>query len=222
MPSPSEAKIQRQIRSPRSAAIAGLIFSILTMIQIVMLSALSIENPTMITHEILIAWSSTVSFVVSSISFAGIALLWFTGVIRDWVGEREDRFFATIFLSSGIIYVAMLYVFAAIMGAIFSTYTMTEILGANNETINIGLAITNQIIGNYALRIAGVYMLSIGSLWLRAEHAPRWLIMLTFVIAISFVLFAGTFNGFRFLFPIWVFVVSMYILVLNYRDKNET
>lgn len=221
MPSSPETKIQRQIRSPRSAAIAGLIFSILTMIQMVMLSALSIENPTMITHEILIAWSSTVSFVVSSISFAGIALLWFTGVIRDWVGEREDRFFATIFLSSGIIYVAMLFIFAAIMGAIFSTYTMTEILDANNEIINIGLAMTNQIIGSYALRIAGVYMLSIGSLWLRAEHAPRWLIMLTFVIAISFVLFAGAFRGFRFLFPIWVFVVSVYILVLNYRDMIE-
>ena len=191
------------------------------MIQMAILSALSTGNPTTITHDMLIAWSGTVSFVVSSISFAGIALLWFTGVIRDWLGDREDRFFATIFLSSGIIYVVMLFVFATIMGAIFSTYTMSNVLDINNDIVTFGFAITNQIIGNYALRIAGVYMLSIGSLWLRAEHAPRWLIILTFVLALCFVFFAGTFKGFRFLFPVWVFVVSVYILMLNYRAKNE-
>jgi len=30
--------------------------------------------------------------------FAGIAFLWFIGVVRDRIGEREDRFFATVFL----------------------------------------------------------------------------------------------------------------------------
>jgi hypothetical protein len=31
--------------------------------------------------------------------FSGIAFLWFVAVVRDLIGEREDRFFATVFLS---------------------------------------------------------------------------------------------------------------------------
>ena len=48
------------------------------------------------------------------IPFAGIAFLWFIGVLRDRIGEREDRFFATVFLGSGLLFVAMLFVAAAI------------------------------------------------------------------------------------------------------------
>lgn len=33
---------------------------------------------------------------------AGIAFLWFIGVIRDRSGAHEDRFFATVFLGSGL------------------------------------------------------------------------------------------------------------------------
>ena len=38
---------------------------------------------------------------LNPIPFAGIAFLWFIGVIRDRIGGREDRFFATVFLVSG-------------------------------------------------------------------------------------------------------------------------
>jgi hypothetical protein len=41
------------------------------------------------------------------IPFAGIAFLWFIGVLRDRIGEREDRFFATVFLGSGLLFVGM-------------------------------------------------------------------------------------------------------------------
>ena len=40
--------------------------------------------------------------------FAGIAFLWFVAVIRDQIGDREDRFFATVFFGSGILFVALL------------------------------------------------------------------------------------------------------------------
>jgi hypothetical protein len=35
--------------------------------------------------------------------FAGIAFLWFIAAIRSQLGEREDRFFATVFLGSGLL-----------------------------------------------------------------------------------------------------------------------
>ena len=49
---------------------------------------------------------------------------------------------------------------------------------------------------------------------------PRWLSIVTYVVALSFLLFAGALREARFLFPVWVFVVSIYILVVNYRRTH--
>ena len=54
------------------------------------------------------------------VPFSGIALLWFIGVIRDRIGEREDRFFATVFLGSGLLFIAMLFAAAAVLGGLIA------------------------------------------------------------------------------------------------------
>ena len=43
------------------------------------------------------------------IPFAGIAFLWFLAVLRRRIGHGEDQFFATVFLGSGFLYIAMLF-----------------------------------------------------------------------------------------------------------------
>jgi MFS family permease len=55
-----------------------------------------------ISAEWLASRADSASLALSLIPFAGIAFFWFTGVIRDHIGDREDRFFATVFLGSGI------------------------------------------------------------------------------------------------------------------------
>lgn len=52
--------------------------------------------------------------------FAGIAFLWFIGVIRDRLGDHEDRFFASVFLGSGLIFLATVFVAMAIAGALLA------------------------------------------------------------------------------------------------------
>ncbi len=52
--------------------------------------------------------------------FAGIAFLWFIGVVRDRIGDHEDRFFATVFFGSGLLFLAMLFASAAVAGGIIS------------------------------------------------------------------------------------------------------
>jgi hypothetical protein len=46
--------------------------------------------------------SNKVGLALNLVPFAGIAFLWFIGVLRDRLGELEDRFFATVFLGSGL------------------------------------------------------------------------------------------------------------------------
>ena len=92
---------------------------------------------------------------------------------------------------------------------------------AGFEVVIYATAFASQILGNCFLRMASVYMLSIGSLWTRTKVVPRWLTIVTYIVAIPFLLFAGALRWSRFLFPAWVLLVSIFILILNYRYNRE-
>ena len=213
--------VGRQVRSPRSAAIAGIVFSLLIAASMILLYSNVLASPADVGDEWLESWSGAATVVLVLVPFAGIAFLWFTGVIRDLVGDREDRFFATVFFGSGIILVVMLYTWAAAVGAILGTFAAAVHMAIDNDIYIFGLTFMDQIIGSYFLRMAAVYMLSIGSLWTRAQVVPRWLTIITYIVGLSFLLFAGALRWARFIFPAWVLLVSIYILVLNYRRTHD-
>jgi hypothetical protein len=220
MPKENEPLIRHELRSPRAAAIAGILFALLQIGG--MIVALSVDAPDELSREWLVTWIDAASVVLTLVPFSGIAFLWFTGVIRDLVGDREDRLFATVFLGSGILYVGMLFVWAASFGAIFHSFPQDASgLFADRDVYVFGFAFMREILGNYALRMSGVYMLSISSLWSRAGVMPRWATLLSTIVALGFLFFAGTFSVARFVFPAWVFLVSVYILVLNYRRTQD-
>ena len=109
------------LRTPRAAAAAGIIFSVLLIAALVLLRV-SVPAHTAVPG----AWLTnsrrrgTVAIALNLIPFAGIAFLWFVGVVRDRIGEREDRFFATVFLGSGLLFVGMLFVGAAVAGGLIA------------------------------------------------------------------------------------------------------
>jgi len=217
----TERLIRREVRSPRSAALAGILFSLLTMASMLLLYNAVMVSPADIGSEWLETWSGAASVVLVLVPFAGIAFLWFTGVIRDLLGDQEDRFFATVFLGSGIILVVMMYTWAAAFGAVFGTYVVAAEVSVGSDIYIFGSILMNQIMGNYFLRMAAVYMLSIGSLWTRTKAVPRWLIIVTLLVGLGFLLFASWIRAARFVFPAWVLLVSVYILVLNYRRRQD-
>lgn len=209
-----------QMRSPRSAAIAGIIFSILVMTSMVLIS--SVDTPEDFDRERLRTWFDTFSVAIGLVPFAGIAFLWFTGVIRDRLGPREDKLFSTVFFGSGIIYVLTTFIGAASFGALYRIFAVeTGTIVRNYDVFFFGFSFMDEILGNYALRIAAVYMLSISSLWTRAGVMPRWLTVISFIAALVFLFFAGTVREVRFGFPGWVLLVSIYVLVTNYRMESE-
>jgi hypothetical protein len=61
-----------------------------------------------------------VALALNIVPFAGIAFLWFVGAVRDRIGAAEDRFFATVFLGTGLLFVAMLFAAAAVAGGLFA------------------------------------------------------------------------------------------------------
>ena len=213
----AERLVRRELRSPRSAAIAGILFSVLLMTSMILFRRIVTVTPADIDRDWLESSANSASLALGLVPFAGIAFLWFTGVNRDRLGDREDRFFATVFLGSGVLFVGMLFVWAAAFGAIFRSYAVAAGRLADNDIFVFGVAFMNEILGSYTLRMAGVYMLSIGTLWTRTGVMPRWLSIITYVVALGFIVFAGTIREARFIFPAWVFLASVYILGLNYR-----
>ena len=213
--------VRRRLRSPRSAAIAGIIYSILMTTGMVLVYNITTDLPEDITKAWLDVWSDRSSVALTLVPFAGIAFLWFTGVVRDRLGEHEDQLFATIFLSSGIITVVLFFVWAAIFAALMRTTSLAAVGLADDDVYVFGFALMNRIVGDYALRMAGVYMMAIGTIWTRSGIMPRWMTIITYVLALGFLLAAGWAREARFIFPVWVFVVSVYILVLNYRHRVE-
>jgi len=55
------------------------------------------------------------------VPFAGLAFLWFIGVLRNRMGASEDQFFGTVFLGSGLLFVASLFAATAVAGAVLGS-----------------------------------------------------------------------------------------------------
>ncbi len=213
----TEIFVRRELRSPRSAAIAGVIFSLLMITSMILISAVSAATIADINRDWIQARAATTKLAIQLVPFAGIAFLWFTGVIRDHLGEKEDQFFATIFFGSGVVFVALIFIWAAIIGTLLGVHFVATNLLVDNDIYIFGFTFMKEIIGTYAMRMAGVYMISVGTIWTRTGAMPRWLSIITFIVALGFLLFASTIRVARFIFPGWVFLVSAYVLIANYR-----
>ncbi len=145
--------------TPRAAAIAGIVFSVLLITSVVIIR-LAIPADPRDAGQWLAGDVKPVDLALTLLPFAGIAFLWFMGVIRDRLGEHEDRFFATVFLGSGLLFLAMLFSSAAIAGGIVIAYGASPTALLNSETYAFARAATFVILNTYAVKMAGVFMIS--------------------------------------------------------------
>ena len=101
------ATTTRALVPPRAAAIAGMLFSALMGVSLVIIR-LAVPDYRTDPGEWLTDpfHRNAVRFALQLLPFAGIAFLWFIGVLRNRLGEQEDQFFATVFLGSGLLFVA--------------------------------------------------------------------------------------------------------------------
>ena len=106
--------------------------------------------------------------------FAAIAFLWFIGLVRDHIGDQEDRFFATVFVSSGVLFLAMMLAAAALAGSLVDSAHQNSELAASG-TWDVARHASDTLIYDYAMRMAAVFMISTSTLLSRGGLAPRLL-----------------------------------------------
>lgn len=205
----------RRLRTPRAAAFAGIVFAMLygAGYVIIQLSLLSISpNRVGLSGD----QAEAISLGLSFLPFAGIAFLWFIGVIRDRLGNLEDQFFSTLFLGSGLLYIALTFASAAIAGGLVAVVTLEPGIIVDSDGYLIARAISNRILTVYAVRMAGMFMFVLGTIWVRTNLMPRWLAFITFGLALLLIVSIGFTHWVVLVFPGWVFLISIYILLLNY------
>ena len=78
-----------------------------------------------------------------------------------------------------------------------------------------------QIIHEYAIRMAGMFMLVLGTIWFRTVIMPRWLVALTYLSALILLLSIGYSQWIMMVFPAWVLLISIYILILNFHKTHS-
>lgn len=210
----------RNLRTPRAAAIAGIIFAILFGASYILIQ-ISIPSLTDTPADWIKDGTESLTLGLSFLPFAGIAFIWFLGVIRDRMGYLEDQFFSTLFLGSGILYIAMIFIAAAVAGGTMVAYALEPDLLDNNVVLLVTRTITNQIITIYAIRMAGMFMIVLGTIWMRTQLMPRWLTILTYALALILIISIGFTHWVTLVFPAWVLLISAYILYLNYLIKTE-
>jgi hypothetical protein len=208
-----------RLKTPRAAAVAGILFAVLHITANLLIRLSIPSNPTE-GNFLLEEQARNVALGLSLVPIGGITFLWFIGVIRDRMGELEDRFFSSVFFGSGLLYLAMMFISAALAGGILTSYTLEPDLLISNGIYIFSREVMFTITNVYAIRMAGVFMISLGTIAVRTRIMPRWLTFLTYSLAFVLLVSFGLNFWVTLIFPGWVLVVSFYILVLNLHKKD--
>jgi hypothetical protein len=208
--------LRARLRTPRAAAIAGILFSALLITSLYLLR-LSVPEDPLATGGWLKLELRRVGLAINLVPFAGIAFLWFIGVLRDRLGKNEDQFMATVFFGSGLLFLGMMFVAAAAVGALLLAYSAQPQNFIDSGTFVFARAFSFFAMRIYAFKMAAVFMISASTLALRTGFIAAWIAFLGYLCA-AFLLFGSAyFTWAVFAFPLWVLLVSCYILVNNFR-----
>ena len=195
-------------RSRRSAAIAGIVFGVLLLIALTMLRV-ALSEDTLQSLQTDAQRRGLIRLSLHLVPFAGIAFLWFIGVVRDQLGIVEDRLFSTVFLGSGLLFLAMLFVGAVLSSGLLAMFAGSSV---NANLFAYGRNTTQTLISVYAMRMAAVFTISVSTVGLRASAMPRWVSYIGYLVALILLVAAGEHKWTQLMFPAWVLLVSVVIL----------
>lgn len=219
MSSAPDQLIGERLRSPRVAAYAGIVFAVLAGTSMSLVHAsIPLDEP--YDPDWLENRNREVGVAVALIPFAGIAFLWFVGVLRDQLGAMEDRLFSTVFVGSGLLFLAGLFLWMSLIGAVLASADVGPTTWPESESFVFASSLIKIMGGVVTLRMAGVFMFASGTIWRRTGVMPRWAVWVTYGSSLSLLIAGPTVRIFRLGFPLWVVVVSVLLLRRQRRSPD--
>jgi hypothetical protein len=199
------------LRTTQGAAVAGIVFAVFLIVALVLLRFSIPASPGtagdwLTDHR----RRAAVAIALNLIPFAGIAFLWFIGVLRHRIGEREDRLFATVFLGSGLLFVGMLFVAAAVAGG---TIAASSSILPGSDILTLSRNITGSLLNVYTMRMAAVFTLATVNIARRTAFVSRWLVLAGLACAVVLLIGIGISPWVELVFPAWILALSVDILM---------
>ena len=214
--------MKRALSPPRAAAVAGMIFSVLMIAGLVIIRLIVPDYHTdpgeWLTDPVR---RNAVRFALELVPFAGIAFLWFIGVLRNRLGQQEDQFFATVFLGSGLLFVASLFASAGVSAALLETLTHGHLGLLNSDAYYLVRELMGSFLNVFAIKMAGVFAVSTSTIVLRTGILPRWVAFSGFACAAVLLLIITNWPWIALLFPLWILIVSTCILLEDVRQRER-
>lgn len=209
------------LRSIEAAAVAGIVYSVLAVCS---MSVFLVTPDLGMSDSELSEWysaggTSNVLVGLNLATVSSIAFLWFVAVIRRRIGEREDRFFSTVFTGSATLYVAVWLVGAALLAAPAIALAAQESADVSRSGVSMTLGAAAGLILVVAPRLQAVFVIATSTLLLRTSAMPRWVSWFGYVVGIALFIVP---NIYRFLgvgLPLWVLIVSITLLILRRRPE---
>lgn len=207
---------------PRVVAISGIVFSALYIASLVLIRLAVPADPTdpgaWLADPVFRNW---VHIALNLVPFTGIAFLWFMAVLRNRIGLLEDRFFATVFLGSGLLFVAMLFAAVAVARGLLDTFGTGTALPGESEAYRVGRRTAYTLMNPFGMRMAAVFMFVTSSIGLRTAVLSRWVSFVGFAFGLVLLLVITDFAWIALLLPCWVLLVSTWILIADFHQVRQ-
>ena len=208
-------KVEHHARTLTAGSVAGMLFGVLfgASVTIVQSTAGSADE----TGAWLAGGNTDLEWALALLPFAGIFFLWFIGVSRQRLGRWDDRFISSVILGSGVLFLAMVFAAAGLAAALLAMYGRDPAGFPGSDTYTFVQFAVAKIFGVYALRMAAVFLICQATAWLRHGLMPRWLALLSYVVALVLLFVVSEEAWAVLIFPVWVFVVSAYLFAAGRR-----
>jgi hypothetical protein len=216
--------LARGLRAPRAAGVAGLLFAGLFVASILLLRHHPPRNAS--PEQIKAFFDQGDGRLVNLVGFylapfVGITFLWFLAVARSSVGHRSDRFFDTVFLGSGMLFVAMTFASGAAAGTIAAAVRFQDANLPSSGAVELARGLAYSFLYTFAIKMAGVFMLVTSTLGLRTGGLSRWLVYVSWLLAAVLLVSVSYYELIILIFPLWVAGVSIAILFFGRVPADE-
>jgi hypothetical protein len=180
--------ITRQFwQTRRSAAVAGIVFALLMIAALVMIEYALAED-TLASLAADPPRRTAVRIGLGLMPFAGIAFLWFIGVVRERLGDIEDRLFSTVSWAAGC----------------------SSSRCCSRAPSRPGCS------SRWARPVRSTRT----TLGLRTRTVPKWLGLVGYAVALVFLVSPDGQPWVAFVFPGWVLLLSITLMVLSSTDDT--
>ncbi|MER7948864.1 hypothetical protein ABTY59_15885 [Streptomyces sp. NPDC096079] len=193
----------KRLATPWAAGVAGVVFAVLTATAIVLVRVALPGGVDGDDSALEPGQRSAVRTALELIPFAGIAFLWFMGALREQGGEREERFVSTVFLGSGLVFVATLFAAAA---------AAWSVLDEGGQGSPFGRDVAYALLTTYAMRMAAVFVITTSTIGHRLGVLPRPLAVVGYLAGLTLLVVGASVPWSELVFPAWVLVLSTNIL----------